>query len=210
MSRDMRAVQQRKEKTRCWSSVSKWRSGEEAVCVLSLSLPRVSCNFSSSRFTGDAATDEDWLVSSSAFRLKQTFLSNSAKMGKALAVVLFMILDWQCCSCQHLASAYRLGQPTDNITVLTDRKDDSFSYQEPQWQADQLFQESDSSRSRRDANTLGNNNDRPLVQTMNGLVRGTRKTALGESVDVYLGVSPIFQFQDYIESLTLYCVRFFC
>ncbi len=122
-----------------------------------------------------------------------------------MAVCFVLILDWQCSSCQHLASAYRLGggkPATDNITVLSDRKVDTMGpfappvYQEPQWkqqqEVNQFFQE-EAERIRRDVNSLGakdrpDDSDRLLVQTLNGLVRGTRKTALGESVDVYLGV----------------------
>lgn len=136
-----------------------------------------------------------------------------------LAVCFVLILDWQCSSCQHLASAYRLGggQPaTDNITVLSDRKVDTMGpfappvYQEPQWkqqqEVNQFFRE-EAERIRRDVNSLGakdrpDDSDRLLVQTLNGLVRGTRKTALGESVDVYLGVRFFFSLLIFLGQLT--------
>lgn len=113
-----------------------------------------------------------------------------------VASCLVFLLDWSCSSCQHLASAYRLER-TDNISVLSDRKGDAMGpfapYRETrrhQWSHSNLFQEN-GARIRRDAKSRtvdDNNNDMLLVQTLNGLVRGTRKTALGESVDVFLGV----------------------
>jgi hypothetical protein len=109
-------------------------------------------------------------------------------------------------------------RPTDNITVLVsdNRKDDEASimgpfvpYQESrpapnhhqQWnQKAKLFQEEEK-RVRRDdsssSSSSNNNKRRPavdkdnsrlLVQTLNGLVRGTTKSALGDTVDVFLGV----------------------
>jgi len=127
----------------------------------------------------------------------------------------------QCCSCQHLAgSDYRLGggqRPTDNITVLVsssdNRKDDDVSiiqgpfvhYQQEsaraahQWnenRAQQMLQEEEEERRvRRDdykeRPTVDKDNSRLLVQTLNDLVRGTTKSALGETVDVFLGVRNI-------------------
>lgn len=127
-----------------------------------------------------------------------------------------MMFHWQCCCSQQLASAYRLGQrPMDNVTVLVsdNRKDDGVSimgplvpYQETdQWKHEQqtVFQEGerirrDESSSRNGGSSSGGNKGRPgniddtnirlLVQTLNGRVRGTTKTALGETVDVFLGV----------------------
>lgn len=110
-----------------------------------------------------------------------------------VASCLVFLLDWSCSSCQHVASAYRLER-TDNVSVLSDRKGDAFApYRESrrhQWSHSNLFQET-GARIRRDAKSRtddDNNNDMLLVQTLNGLVRGARKTALGESVDVFLGV----------------------
>ena len=39
--------------------------------------------------------------------------------------------------------------------------------------------------------TVDKDNSRLLVQTLNGLVRGTTKSALGETVEVFLGVRNI-------------------
>ncbi|KAI9554499.1 hypothetical protein GHT06_019772 [Daphnia sinensis] len=127
-----------------------------------------------------------------------------------------MMFHWPCCCSQQLASAHRLGQrPMDNITVLVsdNRKDDGVSimgpfvpYQEThQWKHEQqtVFQEGerirrDESSSRNGGSSSGGNKGRPgniddtnsrlLVQTLNGRVRGTTKTALGETVDVFLGI----------------------
>ena len=55
-----------------------------------------------------------------------------------------------------------------------------------------MLQEEEERRVRRDdykeRPTVDKDNSRLLVQTLNGLVRGTTKSALGETVDVFLGV----------------------
>jgi hypothetical protein len=58
-----------------------------------------------------------------------------------------------------------------------------------------LQEEEEERRVRRDdykeRPTVDKDNSRLLVQTLNGLVRGTTKSALGETVDVFLGVRNI-------------------
>ena len=123
---------------------------------------------------------------------------------------------------QHLASAYRLSgqKPSDNVTVLhSDRKggsmgpfansfqESSSSHRHRQWNQKQqqttAFQEDTDGadgRTRRDAGKGQRSNvvveekddDTLLVQTHNGLLRGIRKVALGESVDVFYGVRVFF------------------
>ena len=61
-----------------------------------------------------------------------------------------------------------------------------------------LQEEEEERRVRRDdykeRPTVDKDNSRLLVQTLNGLVRGTTKSALGETVDVFLGVRNINSF----------------
>lgn len=137
---------------------------------------------------------------------------NSSLLCMAISSFVLML---QCCWCQQLASSNRLGQrPMDNITVLVsdNQKDGApiivpfVPYQEAnRWAEEQqtMFQEGerirrDESSSRNSGSSLAGNKGRPanaddtnsrlLVQTLNGRVRGTTKTTLGETVDVFLGV----------------------
>lgn len=142
-----------------------------------------------------------------------------------IAGIVLFVHHWDCCCGQILASAYRLER-SDNISVVGNVKGDTAmgpfaGYREPaaghQWSRSKVFQEDPAAaRIRRDnaapsgkGRTVDDNDNRILVQTLNGVVRGTKKTALDEAVDVFLGVSDedLFFFP---SRLVFFCIHSKC
>ena len=122
--------------------------------------------------------------------------------------------------CGLITAAHRHPSPSTNQTEMNLSSGVEVSTERPtlgplnledarrhwkQWNSHPFIDRSSSSssgRKRRDqddnnSNTKGFNNvdqnDRLLVQTLNGIVKGVNKIALGQPVDVFLGVSTVIQ-----------------
>lgn len=113
-------------------------------------------------------------------------------MNSLLVLVCYVLTLAYCgsSSCHYLAYAFRLADETSSGNVTVD-----YQSMIPPWSstAGSLLPESEKRKSR-GASAAGSGDfqqqqDRLLVQTLNGILRGTRKNALGDAVDVFLGVN---------------------
>ncbi len=114
-------------------------------------------------------------------------------MNSLLVLVCYVLTLAYCgsSSCHYLAFAFRLADETSSGNVTVDYTTSMI----PPWSstAGSLLPESEKRKSRGAAAGSGDfqqqQQDRLLVQTLNGILRGTRKNALGDAVDVFLGVN---------------------